>query len=810
MREPNPLMFISPLPLFARPIKSRHASNVSNIKAFPKFAPRRRIFSTRASLSATTLTEGLLLQFQTSAGRRRLARALRPDGKRNWIVEDATGQTSSVTPKQVTYVLGTADTIDLLNDDLKQLETECIQRAEDSSDLLELAWEIISSGDSNMTTIEHVAKVLFNDTSRQTLFTTYIILSTDDIYFKERNIKGEIVFEARTESIVIEAKQLQEANASKAQAEEELRRSIELSYQNQSFQILRGAVGEHQLGEDQLDLLVDGLKTMALECEGSRNVDARYASSSTSAFKRMEQDQKHLIREVLTTLKKPINPSAALDVLIAWRIFSKHENLTFLKYKLANPLTFDTTVIQLAEQLMHQIPEDPDHDARIDLTHLQSFAVDSSDTTEIDDAISWDPESRRVFVHIADPTRYLTSSACNPILQQALRRAATLYLPYDKITMFPPTLANRLFSLTGDLTDSSALSFAFRILDDGSLAEEDSTVQTTRISQPIRLTYEATNQVLSEPAGPHADVLNTLYNLAKRRLDWRIMEGGAIAIAVPFSEVTVTDFESEEPEIKLGITRTDDKAWTLVSELMITACSVGAEVAAKSEIPMPFRGQQPFDYPPDDVLEAVPDGPARASLAFRNATASEMSTEPIEHASLGLDAYVQVTSPIRRSADLISHFQLKALLRGEPSPFSAEEIQREIARSRDVGKSLRIVENQTKKYWQFEYLRRVGPSERHRATYVRPARDDGDRNGVVHLEDYGMQITASTSAGMKPGEALEVQVLRADPRTGKYQAEAIRGLSLEDTKEFENTLDDIFSDVSSDVSSDISSNDVAL
>lgn len=41
------------------------------------------------------------------------------------------------------------------------------------------------------------------------------------------------------------------------------------------------------------------------------------------------------------------------------------------------------------------------------------------------------------------------------------------------------------------------------------------------------------------------------------------------------------------------------------------------------------------------------------------------------HGGLGLDNYVQATSPIQRYLDLAFHYQLKAHLRGEVLPFLA-------------------------------------------------------------------------------------------------------------------------------------------
>lgn len=61
---------------------------------------------------------------------------------------------------------------------------------------------------------------------------------------------------------------------------------------------------------------------------------------------------------------------------------------------------------------------------------MVSHAIDSADTKDVDDAISLEhleDEKVRLWVHIADPTRYLTPGS--PLDREAARRALTLYLP---------------------------------------------------------------------------------------------------------------------------------------------------------------------------------------------------------------------------------------------------------------------------------------------------------------------------------------------------------------------------------------------
>ena len=90
---------------------------------------------------------------------------------------------------------------------------------------------------------------------------------------------------------------------------------------------------------------------------------------------------------------------------------------------------------------------------------------------------------------------------------------------------------------------------------------------------------------------------------------------------------------------------------------------------------MPYRGQPQPELPSEEELLQLPAGPTRFCALRSCMPRSEMSMSPIRHASLGLESYVQVTSPIRRYTDLLAHFQIKAHLQGEKLPFSREELQ---------------------------------------------------------------------------------------------------------------------------------------
>jgi exoribonuclease-2 len=64
-----------------------------------------------------------------------------------------------------------------------------------------------------------------------------------------------------------------------------------------------------------------------------------------------------------------------------------------------------------AQVLLSAPPPDPDASTRMDLTHLTVYTVDDASTTEVDDGLSITTDeagTRLLWVHVADPTRWLT------------------------------------------------------------------------------------------------------------------------------------------------------------------------------------------------------------------------------------------------------------------------------------------------------------------------------------------------------------------------------------------------------------------
>ncbi|CAN1135223.1 Ribonuclease II, chloroplastic/mitochondrial [Linum perenne] len=101
-----------------------------------------------------TLKKGLLLEFRKDSDRLLLAVAQKPDGKKNWMVYDQNGTTSSIKPQQVTYIVPGVENFDHAE------ISSFIQKAEDNLDpsLLEFAWAELLEKNKSVTP-EELAEV---------------------------------------------------------------------------------------------------------------------------------------------------------------------------------------------------------------------------------------------------------------------------------------------------------------------------------------------------------------------------------------------------------------------------------------------------------------------------------------------------------------------------------------------------------------------------------------------------------------------------------------------------------------------------
>jgi exoribonuclease-2 len=652
------------------------------------------------------MEKGTLVEFRLH-GDRRLAVVDRPEGKKHWIVIDERGQSHTLHPRQVTYEVGGA----YKSADISRFLKEAQSSLDPSS--LEVAWELLVE-DGETVNPSEMALLLFSDESPVFCYTAHLLLSEDRLYFKQKGDR----YEPRSRVQVVELKHQQEMEGQRQREWQEFLSRLEQALAGQP-------VGWQSSDRSRLD---------ALERFALLGEDATHRAPAL---------------ETLLHLKRPETSEAAFQLLVNLGLWSPHENLSLRRSQI--PVHFPPKVLELAHQRLNSPPPDL-HVDRLDLTHLKVYTIDDESTREIDDGLSLEylaDGSQRLWIHIADPSRWLIPG--DELDLEARRRTTTLYLPTGMIPMFPSELATGPMSL---IQGQICCALSFGIILDPTGAIQDYSINTSLIKSTYRLTYEDVDEMLELGVQAESE-LEAIAQWAKRRQVWRHSQG-AISIHMPESSIKVSD-----DEITIEVLH-DSLARQLVAEMMILTGEVAARYGQAQNLPLPFRSQPQPELPSEEELLQLPAGPVRSCAIRRCMPRSEMSTTPARHASLGLDTYAQVTSPIRRYSDLLAHFQIKAHLRGEPLPFSIEEMKELTMSISSAAYEATLVERQTNKYWALEFLRR-NTDEIWHALMLRWLREH-ESLGLVLLEDLGIELPMRFTRPISPGDRLELKVNHADPR----------------------------------------------
>ncbi len=650
------------------------------------------------------MEKGTLIEFRIQ-GEHRLAVAERPEGKKDWIVVDSEGQSHKIRPQRVEYTVGgslyePSDIPSFVEDVESYLDP----------DSLEVAWEILSE-DGEIVTPGELSELMFDEQQPASCYAAHRLLSQDKIYFKK---KGD-GYEPRSANQVAEIEHQLEVQNQKEREKEQFVRHLQ--------EAISGETVEWSEGE-------------------------RTRLETISKIVLYPDRDHRAAQELLSSVDKSSDPQKVFHLLVQIGWWSEHENLFLLRS--SYPIHFPQKVLNVAQSRLKSSPSDDQSD-RLDLTALKVYTIDDESTEEIDDGLSveyLEAAKIRLWIHIADPTRLVSPE--DELDLEARRRSTSLYLPTGMISMFPTELATGPMSLVQGRV-CSALSFGVTLDEAGAI--EDYLIQPSLIKPTYRLTYDDVDEMLVLGLTNEPEIAD-LAASAKKRRQWRKSQG-SIQIVMPESSIKVKDEEITIELLESSISR------HLVAEMMILAGEITGKYAKEHNLPLPFRGQPQPELPPDEELLSLPAGPVRYCAVRRCMPRSEMGTTPMRHASLGLDSYIQVTSPIRRYTDLLAHFQLKAHLRGQELPFSTDTMKEILYSVGSSAYEATLVERQTNRYWGLEYLRRNADSI-WQVLVLRWLRED-ENLGMILLEDLGLELPHRFNRPVNLGDRLEMKVSLVDP-----------------------------------------------
>lgn len=341
-----------------------------------------------------------------------------------------------------------------------------------------------------------------------------------------------------------------------------------------------------------------------------------------------------------------------------------------------------------------------------DLRDLPWCSIDNDDSRDLDQLSVAErlPDGRtRLLVAVADVD--VAAPKDSPIDQHAAVNTTSVYTPARVFPMIPPRLSTDLTSLNADV-DRLAVVVEFTAGPDGAIEHDD--VYGARVRNQAHLVYDDIDAFLAGraalPAAGRAPGVReqlTLQDAAAQLLSKHRHELGALDFDLAESRVR---FEGDH--LKGLAPELPNRAKSLIENLMIAANGAVARFLDRHNSPSIRRVvEQPARWDRimaiattfGETLPSTPDALALSQFLGRRKVADPADFPELSHAvirlvgagqylvdtpqtvapghfALAVKDYAHSTAPNRRYSDLLTQRLLKAVLRGEASPYSVDEL----------------------------------------------------------------------------------------------------------------------------------------
>lgn len=428
------------------------------------------------------------------------------------------------------------------------------------------------------------------------------------------------------------------------------------------------------------------------------------------------------------------------QILVKLEVWDEDENVDLHRYEI--PTDFPKAVIKETNGASAGVPTD--FSGRTDLSDLPLMTIDGQSTQDFDDALSLEktPDHIRLGIHIADVGHFVKKG--DAVDQEALVRGSSIYMPDQKISMIPEQLAEGLCSLK-----AKQLRPAISLM--ATLDSNAEVVGTELFPSIIRVKHQLTYYDVDLTADENPDIL-LLRRLAHKLHEKRLAQG-AVHISLP--DVTIWIDANGEPTVKKMDRESPGRF--LISEMMILANRLMAEILVKHNIPAVYRSQPG----PRERLYKNNEGTLFQNwMQRKHLSRFILAHEPDHHSGLGLDAYVTATSPIRKYFDLATQRQLRAALDLE-KPYTAEEIDQMIQSLEVPMSRVARIQYKRNRYWLLKYLEKMVGRKEEAIVLCRRR-----NNYAVLLTAYMIECNLPLSSGidLKPEDLVQVTIQHVNAR----------------------------------------------
>jgi len=307
---------------------------------------------------------------------------------------------------------------------------------------------------------------------------------------------------------------------------------------------------------------------------------------------------------------------------------------------------------------------------------------------------------------------------------EARRINSSLYLIDQYVPMLPKDILEKANLAQNKISET--ISAAIEFNDDGSINNYE--IIEAKIKPKYQLTYEDANEILELEPKEEIELIE-IKNLLEKSITFRKKQG-AIIFETPNSNIKLHNDKVILTKLEKSISQ------IIVAESMILMGYVTSLFINKYNLAAAFRIQK-INCDPYEILNRYKDSEIKYIILKQYMGRSYITTNPGNHESLGLEMYVQCTSPLRRYLDLIIQRQVYNKLKNF-NLLSLDSISKII----DYSKNRQNENNNIIKNDKFKYLKIFFKNEKkpfYKIIFVKWINQK--RNiALVYFPDYSLEI----------------------------------------------------------------------
>ncbi len=419
------------------------------------------------------------------------------------------------------------------------------------------------------------------------------------------------------------------------------------------------------------------------------------------------------------------------------------------------PLEFSEASLEEAERIRVYNPGPEDIQAESGVI----FSIDDEDTEEIDDAVSITESDNhyQIGIHIADAASFIAPGSL--LDQEAALRYTSIYLPHSHIRMLPESFSCDLLSLRENQV-RPVVSCNLLVSKEMEIVEWNFSRNFLQVQKNLTYCHADTLLGSANPTENPSELQKGLLVLkifADKLLQERI-EKGALVINRPEIKISI-----KNGKIELNLLEPDSPSRLIISELAILYNSLAAGLASQNQVPFIFRSQKKPE-------KEIPEFPAvgydhfAAYNLFSALEPSVTGLETLSHFGLGLDAYAQVTSPIRRYTDLLNQRQLCSYISGEVPVHTAEKLEEHLGGLASADRLTRNLERKTNRLFTLRFL-----LQDKRKEFDLVVLQNIKGGYLVESIPECYRGTLASSEELLPGTRLKARISKIDPESDTLQ-----------------------------------------